>query len=97
MKSKLNLRLRTRFFSIIILLATNSVCTAQEELTDVNTPLHLLPPDYPHPYGKTNQENIQGKLDLVLSYLEEVTPAKIIDKKTNDILPSHRLKPSMRF
>ena len=97
MKSKLNLRLRTRVFSIIILLATNSVCTAQEELTDVNTPLHLLPPDYPHPYGKTNQENIQGKLDLVLSYLEEVTPAKIIDKKTNDTLPSHRLKSSIRF
>ncbi|WP_437922174.1 glycoside hydrolase family 88/105 protein [Sphingobacterium sp. LRF_L2] len=85
------------FLGISFLLSATHLLLAQEVLTDANTPLHLLKPDYPHPYGEANQKQIEQKLDLVLSYLESVTPAKLVDKKTNEHLATNRLKAPMAF
>jgi hypothetical protein len=50
--------------------------------TDVTTPLHLMKPDYPIPYGIPEQAEVKVVLDRVFNYLNEVTPAKVIDRNT---------------
>lgn len=52
--------------------------------TDVNTPLHMLQPDYPVPYGKMSAEEIKEVLDRVRDYLETATPPKLIDSETGE-------------
>ena len=49
---------------------------------DVTTPLHALQPDYPTPYGAPTIESIKEVLNKVYNYLNRVTPAKVIDKNT---------------
>ena len=63
----------------------NSYVTAQknkEKINDFNTPLHLLSPDYKIPYGEVTESEIKQSLDRVLKYLEETTPAQVIDRET---------------
>lgn len=52
------------------------------EINDSNTPLHLMQPDYVTPYGIPTVESIKDKMDLILNYLEECTPARIVDAAT---------------
>lgn len=54
--------------------------------TDADTPLHLLQPDYPIPYGKVSVEAVTQVLDRVYAYLNAVTPAQLADKQSNKIL-----------
>jgi unsaturated rhamnogalacturonyl hydrolase len=49
---------------------------------DSNTPLHMLQPDYPVPYGTTTIEDISKVLDKVYGYLDSVTPARLVNKQT---------------
>ncbi len=49
---------------------------------DVNTPLHLLQPDYPVFYGETTTETVKTVLDRIHGYLNEVTPMSLVDKST---------------
>lgn len=51
---------------------------------DVNTPLHLLQPDYPVQYGIPVKDSIKSVLDRVYNYLEAVTPAQLVNRKTNE-------------
>lgn len=53
-----------------------------DKITDFNTPLHLTQPDYNIPYGIPDREEIKNDLDRILTYLESVTPASIIDNET---------------
>lgn len=53
-----------------------------ETINDVNTPLHLLQPDYKVPYGMVTIDGIKKDLDRVLHFLEEATPARVVDKDT---------------
>jgi unsaturated rhamnogalacturonyl hydrolase len=55
--------------------------------TDANTPLHLLKPDYPVPYGPTTPEKVVEVLQRVRGYLESSTPARIVDRTTGQPLP----------
>jgi unsaturated rhamnogalacturonyl hydrolase len=55
---------------------------AFSQVTDGNTPLHLIPPDYPHPYGKVDTEGIKKDLDRIYTYLDRVTPMQLVDKNT---------------
>src|SRR5688572_24437057 len=59
-------------------------CLAQQKPNDVNTPLHLMKPDYPIPYG--TPENVKAVLDKVFSYLDAVTPAQMINKQTGEVV-----------
>ena len=55
---------------------------------DSTTPLHLLKPDYPVPYGQPEVEDVTGVLRRIHTYLEANTPTQLIDKETKkDITP----------
>ena len=59
---------------------------AQQKTNDVNTPLHLMKPDYPVPYGAPAKENVKAVLDKVFNYLDAVTPAQMINKQTGEAI-----------
>lgn len=53
--------------------------------TDATTPLHLLKPDYPIPYGIPKQEEVIAVLNRVHGYLNGVTPASFANEKTGEL------------
>ena len=62
---------------------------AQRNVTnanDSNTPLHLLKPDYPVPYGIPKAEDIQQVLNQIHAYLDKVTPAAFVNTATGETL-----------
>jgi rhamnogalacturonyl hydrolase YesR len=74
------------------------LATAQapaEKPTDTSTPLHLLKPDYPVPYGPVKIEQITAVLDRVRVYLDSATPPLLIDSESKvevedfSKMPSH--------
>ncbi|MDP4222352.1 MAG: glycoside hydrolase family 88 protein [Bacteroidota bacterium] len=52
------------------------------KVTDSNTALHALQPNYPVPYGTLKSETVIEILNRVYSYLDTSTPAKVIDSRT---------------
>lgn len=68
---------------IISLLAFNNI-SAQVKTTDANTPLYLMKPDYPMPYGPAKVEDIKTVLSQVLNYLDANTPTHVIDRSTKE-------------
>lgn len=52
---------------------------AEEELNDVNTPLHLMQPAYDNPYGVPAPVDVKGVMDRVLNYITEAMPAQADD------------------
>lgn len=84
-----------RIFSFIVaisLLGNVVLCgqNQKEQANDSNTPLHLLEPDYQNPYGVSSVESIKQLLDRILKYLDESTPAKVIDRKTDKEIKDYR-------
>lgn len=72
---------------LITLCLLSNLAFAQRNVTnanDSNTPLHLLQPDYPVPYGIPKIENIKASLEKIHGYLNEVTPTEFINTKTNE-------------
>lgn len=61
----------------------NKEQTAQDEINDATTPLHLLQPDYKTPYGQLNPDSVKADIDRVYAYIDKVTPAKMTDGKVN--------------
>src|SRR3982751_4243590 len=49
---------------------------------DVSSPLHALKPDNPIPYGAPATSDVEKIIDRIYKYLDAVTPAQFIDKKT---------------
>lgn len=62
--------------------ALSSLSGVAQVKNDSNTPLHALQPDYKIPYGVKTPEEVKVVIDRVYSYLEEVTPPVIVNKKT---------------
>src|SRR4051812_23190830 len=56
---------------------------------DVNTPLHLLQPNYPIPYGVPVKDSIVKTLDRIYNYLAAVTPPTLVDHKTNELVSDY--------
>ena len=54
----------------------------QNKQTDAASPLHLMQPQYSVPYGIPEIKDIESDLDRILTYLDEVTPAQVINSKT---------------
>ena len=76
-----------KFKSFIILLFAGvslhvSSQNATVKVTDSNTALHLLQPDYPVPYGPVKAEDITAVLNRIFTYLDTSTPAKVIDRQS---------------
>lgn len=59
---------------------------AQPGANDVTTPLHLLKPDYPVSYGAPSVDNVKQVLNKVYTYLNEVTPAQFINRRTGKVV-----------
>ena len=53
--------------------------------TDATTPLHLLKPDYPIPYGIPKQEDVISVIGRVHAYLNGVTPPSFANEKTGEL------------
>lgn len=73
--------MNTRFFPFFCCLLIGTLATAQ--VNDVTTPLHALQPDYAHGYGMPKEQDIEQVLTRIYDYLVQVTPAQLIDKRTN--------------
>lgn len=58
--------------------------SAQEKKTDTNTPLYLMKPDYPIPYGVPKAGDVKAVLDRILIHLEKNTPAGLIDAQSKE-------------
>jgi unsaturated rhamnogalacturonyl hydrolase len=56
--------------------------TAPSRVNDSNTSLHLLPPDYPVPYGPQKTEDITAVLNRLYTFVDASTPAKVIDNQS---------------
>lgn len=85
-KSALQVSLLKALFIAISLLITLFASSQQVPAkgNDVTAPLHLLQPDYPTPYGIPSIENITKVIGRVYDYLNAATPAKVINKNTNE-------------
>ena len=69
---------------IIILMIFPVWCYGQQNVAnDSNTPLHLLQPAYKVPYGVPTEASIKQILDRIWTYLDQETPAVVIDRTTN--------------
>ncbi len=67
--------------SLAALAVTTSAQSGAPRQNDSNTPLHQLNPAYPVPYGPMKAGEITGLLNRVRRYLEDSTPARIIDRQ----------------
>ena len=56
--------------------------STQIKITDSNTPLHALQPDYPVPYGAMKSEDITAVLNRIYDFLDPATPANMTDRQT---------------
>lgn len=91
MKTKLSLiLLMLAFFS-----GTAISQNPQQKVTDSNTALHALPPDYPVPYGPVKSTDIVAVLDRIFTFLDASTPPKVIDNQSKTELSE--LKPVAVF
>ena len=68
------------------LLLTGSGLLAQVPRNDVNTPLHLMKPDYTMPYGAPDTSAVKALLDKVFVYLDATTPATLVNRKTGQVV-----------
>lgn len=66
--------------SMVLMGSVYGQTTNGKEITDTNTPLHLLQPDYPVPYGLVQKDEVKEVIDRVRNYLAEVTPTSLVDK-----------------
>ncbi len=53
--------------------------------TDATTPLHLLKPDYPVPYGIPKQEDVAAVIARIHGYLDKTTPPSFANEKTGEL------------
>jgi unsaturated rhamnogalacturonyl hydrolase len=74
--------------SVSLLVFTTALSAQRNETkaNDANTPLHLLKPDYPVPYGKVEIENVTKTLTRILGYLDTVTPPQYVNTKSGEVI-----------
>ena len=63
----------------ILIAQTANAQRNETKANDSNTPLHLLQPDYPVPYGKVDIGEVTKVLNRIHGYLDAVTPAAFIN------------------
>ena len=72
--------------------------TNPPRVTDSNTALHAIQPDYPVPYGPVKAEDVTAVMNRIFTYLDASTPAKVIDRQTNtEISDLSKLTPGTNF
>ncbi len=94
--------MKTNIF-IIILAAGMSIQAASQQVTqqivtDANTALHAMQPDYPVPYGPAKAGDVLAVMKRVMTYLDVSTPAKVIDRQSKaEITDLSKLTPGSNF
>jgi rhamnogalacturonyl hydrolase YesR len=75
--------MKMKFLTMVVFVTVLS-CTISfaQTVNDVTTPLHLLQPDYPTPYGTPEVDRIEATLTRIYDYLAATTPAVLVDKST---------------
>lgn len=63
-------------------------------ISDANTPLHLMQPEYKTPYGVPSVEEVKGHMDRVLRYLEDCTPARVVNSATGEPITDYTNLPA---
>lgn len=71
------------FVYAAMLAVTTTSAQVQPKQNDVTTPLHAMKVEYPTPYGAPSKEQVKSVIDKVYNYLNAVTPAQMINQKTN--------------
>lgn len=81
------MKLRGYLFGTAICILFSIQPKAQEK-DDVNTPLHLLPANYPTPYKAPDKVLVKGTLDRIFNYINQNTPPELIDTVTGKKIDS---------
>ena len=70
----------------------------QQRVTDQNTALHAMQPDYKVPYGPMKTEDITAVLNRIYNFLDESTPPKMVDRQTKaEITDMTKITPGANF
>lgn len=69
----------------VLFLIVSFLVQSSAAQTDATTPLHLLKPDYPIPYGIPKNEDVSAVLARVYAYLNGVTPPAFANEKTGEV------------
>ncbi len=72
MNMKLNGKVLLLMAAVLCVQCTKQ--SAEEEVNDTTTPLHLLKPEYNVPYGEVNKEDVKAALDRIFQYVDKETP-----------------------
>jgi rhamnogalacturonyl hydrolase YesR/lysophospholipase L1-like esterase len=79
--------------SLFLLLLIVCPIWAQKKNTitvnDINTPLHLLQPEYETPYGMISIADVTADMERILTYLDEATPARVVHKETGKVITDY--------
>jgi unsaturated rhamnogalacturonyl hydrolase len=80
--------LMSMFVSLSILIfalsSPQALSQPPQRMTDANTALHALQPEYPVPYGVPTMQDVKKVLDCVYSYLDAATPTRLINSNTGE-------------
>lgn len=82
----LNRRISFLFIATFLVAHTAFAQRNETKANDSNTPLHLLQPDYPIPYGKVEIADVTKVLNRIHGYLDGVTPPNFMNSKTGEKL-----------
>jgi unsaturated rhamnogalacturonyl hydrolase len=69
---------------LVVIIGAQITFGQQVVQTDAVTPLHMLKPNYPAPYGIPTPEEVTAVLNRIFGYLDSVTPTGFVDEKTGD-------------
>lgn len=72
------------FFTLSVVIGAQA-----QKINDATTPLHLMKPAYETPYGKPDEKQITSVLDKVYNYLNQTTPAALINKETQEEITNY--------
>lgn len=69
------MKIQTILFGAVLAMSPFGTMQAQE-INDVNTPLHLMKPEYDTPYGTPTEADVKTTIDRVMNFLEANMPAE---------------------
>lgn len=90
-------KIQTFAFILSLGMLINSCNNQSGQVTDVNTPLHMLQPDYDTPYGIPETDEVKSVLDRVFNYLDKTTPAKMVNNSGKEITDLSQMDENSKF
>ncbi len=81
-QQKYNNMKRNLIISLFLCGGVMTTPTSAQQVNDNNTPLHLMKPAYKTGYGIPKAEDVKQVMDRVLRYIDQETPAVLVDKKS---------------